>query len=254
MTTSPASTSVYDEEPSITLGDLMAFNAKLEKLVKAGVPIRFAGAPCQLGVWLHEISSRVALRVGTGLQVPEALREIENSNTGYCEAFFAWCQSKQKMGEGSQGDLGVLETWVSQGLQGDKRLQQAKVSLLSLWLLAVLATFFLWLTVSVLNHQILRVYEQMRIEPGPGALWLNWIYENATGLLIGLTVGLLGISWIANRLLRGWVTHRLISRVTPKIWMAISLGLGGLLVLLQGLIVFWPLVELLYRVSEPGGM
>jgi hypothetical protein len=36
--------------------------------------------------------------------------------------------------------------------------------------------------------------------------------------------------------------------------MAISLGLGGLLVLLQGLIVFWPLVELLYRVSEPGGM
>lgn len=254
MTTSPASTSIYDEEPSITLGDLMAFNAKLEKLVNAGVPIRFAGAPSEFGVWLHEINSRVALRVGAGTQVHDALREIESSKPGYYETFYAWWRSKHEMGEGSQGDLGVLESWVSQGLQGDRRLQQAKVSLLSLWLLAVLATFFLWLTVSILNHKIHRVYEQMRVRPGPGALWLDWIYKNANGLLLGIVVGLLGVSWIANRLLRNWVTHRLISRVTPKTWMAISLGLGGLLVLLQGLIVFWPLVELLYRVSEPGGM
>lgn len=254
MTTSLASNLISDEEPSITLGDLMAFNAKLEKLIKAGVPIRFAGAPSELGVWLHEISSCVALRVGEGLQVQDALREIENFKPGYCEAFFSWWRSKQELGEGSQGDLGVLESWVSQGLQGDGRLQQAKVSLLSLWLLAFLASFFLWLTVSVLNNQIFRVYEQMRIEPGPGALWLDWLYKNANGSLLGIIVGLLGVSWIANRLLGGRVRHRLITRLTPKLWMAISLGLGGLLVLLQGLIVFWPLVELLYRVSEPGGM
>lgn len=254
MTTSPATSSVYDEEPSITLGDLMAFNAKLEKLVKAGVPIRFAGAPNQIGVWLHEISSRVAVRVGAGLQVQEALREIESSNPGYREAFLAWCQSKQEMGEGSEGDLSVVESWVSQGLQGDSLLRQAKSSMLSLWLLAALAGGFLWLTVSVLYQQISRVYAQMRIEPGPGAQWLGWIHENANWLLATLLLGLLGVSWIARWLMGSSAPHRLISRVTPKFWMAISLGLGGLLVLLQGLIVFWPLVELLYRVSEPGGV
>lgn len=254
MTTSPATSSVYDEEPSITLGDLMAFNAKLEKLVKAGVPIRFAGAPSQIGVWLHEISSRVAVRVGAGLQVQEALREIESSNPGYREAFLAWCQSKQELGEGSEGDLSAVESWVSQGFLGDSLLRQAKSSLLSLWLLAALAGVFLWLTVSVLYQQISRVYAQMRIEPGPGAHWLGWIHENANWLLATLLFGLVGVSWIASWFMGSSVPHRLISRVTPKLWMAISLGLGGLLVLLQGLIVFWPLVELLYRVSEPGGM
>jgi len=254
MTTSPATSSVYDEEPSITLGDLMAFNAKLEKLVKAGVPIRFAGAPSQIGVWLHEISSRVALRVGAGVQMREALREVESSNAGYCEAFLAWWRTKQEMGEGSEGDLSVVESWVSQGLKGESRLRQARVSLLSLWLLAVLAAGFLWLTVSLLYQQILRVYEQMRVEPGPGAQWLGWIYGNLNFLIVALLTLLLMVSWIARRYLGGAVQHRLVSRMTPNSWMALTLGIGGLLVLVQGLIVVWPLVELLYRISEPGSV
>ncbi|MFN9433419.1 MAG: hypothetical protein ACK6DC_00600 [Planctomycetota bacterium] len=112
---------------ALELSELVSFNDRLVKLVDAGVPIRFPGAPSSLVEWLKGISDRVSARVGSGESTATALAAVLGSNGAYQEALSAWLNSRSSPSivpssdsQLSEHDLRVLEPWVQAGLNGDR--------------------------------------------------------------------------------------------------------------------------------------
>lgn len=239
-------------EPGIALSDFLAFNTKLEKLIAAGVPIRFPGAPNRMREWLQDLSRKVALRVGTGAAVLEAVDSEVGGQVGYRDAFVAWCGTSQRdVYEQGAGDLSVLEPWVVRGVQGERRVQESWVSLVSFWILGAIAILTFWFTVRNLFPPMKLYYENARLVPGVGFQSLAWLNENLTWLVALASIGWIAFVSLGRGVVSNGFRHVPISRKLPGFWLGVAVLVGGVIVAALGLMVFWPLIELLYRVSEP---
>ena len=244
--------STASREPGIALSDFLAFNTKLEKLIAAGVPIRFPGAPVRMREWLQDVSRKVALRVSTGAEVLSAVDLEVGAQGGYRDAFVAWCGTQQRGDyEQGEGDLSVLEPWVVRGVQGDRRVQESWVSLVSLWILGAIAILTFWVTVQNLYPSMAFYYENARLVPGFGFQALSWLNRNLSWLVAAASLVWVAFAWLGRGFVSNAFRHVPISKRVPGFWLGVAVLVGGVIVAALGLMVFWPLIELLHRVSEP---
>jgi hypothetical protein len=241
----------------LELPELLAFNNQLSKLASAGVPIRFAGAPRSLDRWLQGISSRVAMGVGLG-QKPFALLNADPSmNQEYIAALSAWYGSRSAQSDrGSQeedslGSLRVLEPWVRKGLMGNRQVDKSALYAFWLWTVAWIASIVLIHTVWLLFPKFQRFYQNSGLEIGVGYRWMEWIYNHL--MVVASVLGLLLVA--APVLWRAWfrviARHWSLSSHFARGFFLAYLLIGGLITAVLGWTVFWPVIELLLRISEP---
>jgi hypothetical protein len=132
MRSNPSPT--YDRLESLQISDLLAFNGQVAKLIEAGVPIRFSGAPTSVIDWLQGISHRAAVNVGLGQSLPGALKSDSSVQPAYLEALSAWLGSAPEASDSASGsgsdssrDLSALDPWVKTGLRGDRLVGRSEV-------------------------------------------------------------------------------------------------------------------------------
>ena len=227
--------STASREPGIALSDFLAFNTKLEKLIAAGVPIRFPGAPVRMREWLQDVSRKVALRVSTGAEVLSAVDLEVGAQGGYRDAFVAWCGT-QRGGDYEQraGDLSVLEPWVVRGVQGDRRVQESWVSLVSLWILGAIAILTFWFTVRNLYPSMALYYENARLVPGFGFQALSWLNRNLSWLVASASLGWGAVGWLGRGFGSNVYRHLPVSTRAPAMWLVIVVMLAGVIGVVLG--------------------
>ena len=235
----------------LELPQLLSFNDQVKKLVVAGVPIRFPGAPSHVPEWLGGISKRVALNVGLGQSPSTALSSDPSINPAYLTALAAWLESRKASDATSVGSLQVLEPWVQSGLQGDRQVDKSGLYAFWLWLVALMASIVMIHSVWVMFPKLKIFYENSGLQIGIGYRWSEWIYDR-----LGLVASVLAAMVLAAPVLwRLWfqriAKHWRIPSYTARVFFLVYLLLGGAMTALLGWTVLWPVVELLIQVGEP---
>ena len=241
----------------LELPDLLAFNDQLTKLVSAGVPIRFAGAPRSLDRWLQGVSSKVAVGVGLGQKPYAVLNADPSMNLEYIAALSAWYRSRSTPSdpgfqeEDSWRSLRVLEPWVRNGLMGNRQVDKSALYAFWLWTVAWIASVVLIHTVWLLFPKYQRFYQNSGLEIGVGYRSMEWIYNHL--LVVASVLGVLLVA--APVLWRAWfrviARHWSLSNHFARGFFLAYLLIGGLITAVLGWTVFWPVIELLLRISEP---
>jgi hypothetical protein len=244
---------------ALTLSDLICFNGHIIKLVHAGVPIRFPGAPISVTQWLEGINQRVTSRVELGESVALAITHDPYSNAAYRQSLSAWLNSRRDSASdarlvdahGAACDLRVLEPWVQAGLSGDREVDRSAVFAFWLWIIALMASVSLVFSVGRIFPKLQQFYEDSGYERGIGYLGCQWIYDR----LGAVAVLLAGLLVAAPVLWRFWfqriAKYRTLSSQLRMLFFAAYLVVGGAMVLAVGSIVLWPITELLMQVGEP---
>lgn len=243
---------------ALVLSDLLSFNSHLAKLMDAGVPIRFPGAPSSLREWLEGINQRVSARVESGESVAVAVANDPHGNSAYRAALSDWFHShlgaSTESGlspQNDQHDLRVLEPWTRAGLSGDREVDRSAVFAFWLWIIALMASVSLVFSVGRIFPKLQQFYENSGYERGIGYLGCQWIYDR----LGAVAVLLAGLLVAAPVLWRFWfqriAKYRTLSSQLRMLFFAAYLVVGGALVLAVGSIVLWPITELLMQVGEP---
>jgi hypothetical protein len=224
----------------------LAFNSQLTKLVQAGVPIRFPGAPVSLVPWLDEISKQVALKVDLGQSPCDALNNNPESNSSYLSALSAWLKSRS-----SDSSLRTLDPWVQSGISGNHQIGKSAQYAFWLWVLCLIASVILMQSVWMLFPKLRLFYENSHLQIGVGYLWMQWIYDHFIPIASAIAILLLA----APILWRLWFyklsKHRLLPNYYSRGFFLAYLIIGGGLTAILGLTVFVPLIEILTQVGEP---
>jgi hypothetical protein len=243
---------------ALTLGDLLAFNRHLAKLVDAGVPIRFPGAPSSLTHWLEGVNQRVSARVESGEAAACAVANDPHSNAAYRAALSAWLSSQlnhtadaQPQPQSHQHDLRVLEPWVQAGLRGDREVDRSAVFAFWLWIIGLLASVSMIFSVGRIFPKLQQFYENSGYERGIGYLGCEWIYDRLGTVAILLAGSLVAAPVLWWFWFQRIAKYRTLSSQLRVLFFAAYLVVGGAMVLAVGSIVFWPITELLMQVGEP---
>jgi len=241
----------------LELSDLLSFNSQVSKLVDAGVPIRFQGAPSSMGLWLQGISNRVAVNVGLGDSPAVALSKDPSVNSAYLSALTAWQASREGGSSNNtddqslEGAFEALDPWVRSGIAGDRQVDKSSVYAFWLWLVALMASMVMIHSAWTVFPKLKLFYQNSGFEIGGGYLWLKWIYDRLVplGLSLAMLLALAPLVWRLwfNRI----VKHRILSNVYSRGFFLAYLAIGGLMTAVVGWTVFWPMVELLIQVGEP---
>lgn len=255
-------TRIADESESnlaaLAISDLLCFNGHLARLVDAGVPIRFPGAPSSMTHWLEGINQRVSARVDSGESVAAAVMNDLHGNAAYRAALSAWLNSRASNSANKgldsqlhQPDLRVLEPWVQAGLNGDREVDRSATFAFWLWIVGLMASVALVFSVWKVFPKLQQFYDNSRYEQGVGYLCCQWIYDRL-GIVSILLAGVLAGAPLLWRIgFQGILKHRTLPAQLRRLFFALYLALGGTLVLAVGWIVIWPMTELLLQVGEP---
>ncbi len=230
----------------LELSDLLTFNSQLTKLVQAGVPIRFPGAPVSVVPWLEEINKQVALNVNLGQSPWAALSGDAKTNSSYLSALAAWLKSRSM-----DTSLSVLDPWVQSGISGNHQIGKSAQYAFWLWLLSLIASVILMQSVWILYPKLQLFYDNSGLRFGVGYRWLQWLYENFRPIASALAILLL----VAPLLWRFWfykvAKHRLLPSYYSRGFFLAYLILGGAMTAILGLTVFIPVIEILTQLGEP---
>ena len=230
----------------LELSDLLTFNSQLTKLVQAGVPIRFPGAPVSVVPWLEEINKQVALNVNLGQSPWAALSGDAKTNSSYLSALAAWLKSRSM-----DTSLSVLDPWVQSGVSGNHQIGKSAQYAFWLWLLSLIASVILMQSVWILYPKLQLFYDNSGLRIGVGYRWLQWLYENFRPTAAVLAILLL----VAPLLWRFWfykvAKHRLLPSYYSRGFFLAYLILGGAMTAILGLTVFIPVIEILTQLGEP---
>ena len=230
----------------LELSDLLTFNSQLTKLVQAGVPIRFPGAPVSVVPWLEEINKQVALNVNLGQSPWAALSGDAKTNSSYVSALAAWLKSRSM-----DTSLRVLDPWVQSGISGNHQIGKSAQYAFWLWLLSLIASAILMQSVWILYPKLQLFYDNSGLRIGVGYRWLQWLYENFRPIASALAILLL----VAPLLWRFWfykvAKHRLLPSYYSRGFFLAYLILGGAMTAILGLTVFIPVIEILTQLGEP---
>ncbi|MFM7518660.1 MAG: hypothetical protein ACKO3V_17125 [Pirellula sp.] len=235
-----------EELERLELSDLLAFNSQLTKLVQAGVPVRFPGAPVSVVPWLEELNKQVALNVNSGQSPWVALSGDAKTNNAYVLTLAAWLKSRS-----SGNSLRVLDPWVRSGVSGNHQIGKSGQYAFWLWLLSLIASVILMQSVWMLYPKLQRFYENSGLQMGVGYRWLQWLYENFSPIASVLATLLL----IAPLAWRTWfykiAKHRVLPSYYSRGFFLAYLIIGGAMTAILGLTVFVPVIEILTQVGEP---
>ncbi len=257
MRSNPSPT--YDRLESLQISDLLAFNGQVAKLIEAGVPIRFPGAPTSVIDWLQGISHRAAHNVGLGQSLSGALKSDSSVQPAYLEALSAWLGSAPEasgsasgLGSDSSRDLSALDPWVKTGLRGDRLVGRSEVYAFWLWLVALVASLVLIHSVWVIHPKLRQFYENSGMLLGPGYRWMDWLYGHLGWMALAMSVLLIAIPIIWRFWFRGVAKHWSLPSYFARIFFVAYLVLGGVITGFTAITVFWPMVELLTKLGAPG--
>ena len=228
----------------LELQDLLAFNSLLAKLVQAGVPIRFPGAPISVAPWLEEINKQVAVKVDLGQSPWTALSSNSNANASYLSALSSWLKNRS-----SVNTLGFLDPWVQSGVSGNRQIGKSAQYSFWLWLLSLFASVILMQTVWMMYPKLELFYENSGLQIGMGYRWMQWLYENFKAIATLLTILLV----VAPVLWRLWfyklAKHCVLPSYYSRGFFLAYLVLGGAMTALLGLTVFIPVIHILTAVA-----
>lgn len=235
-----------EELERLELSDLLAFNSQLTKLVQAGVPVRFPGAPVSVVPWLEEINKQVALNVNLGQSPWAALSGNAKPQDAYLSALAAWLKSRS-----TDTSLSVLDPWVQSGISGNHQIGKSAQYAFWLWLLSLIASVILMQSVWILYPKLQLFYDNSGLQIGAGYRWLQWLYENFRPIAAVLAILLL----IAPLAWRTWfyriAKHRVLPSYYSRGFFLAYLVLGGVITAILGLTVFIPVIEILTQLGEP---
>lgn len=243
---------------ALELSELVSFNDRLAKLVDAGVPIRFPGAPSSLVDWLKGISDRVSVRVESGESIATALAADSGSNAAYQAALSAWLNSRSVPSIDTNSntppldhDLRVLEPWVQAGLSGDREIDRSALFAFWLWVIALIASVSMVLSVWRIFPKLQQCYENSGYEVGISYRSCQWVYDRL-GIIAFLLSGLLvAVPWLWRYWFQRIAKHRAFTARLQYGFFAAYLVFGGAIVLGVGWLVIGPMAELLLQVGEP---
>jgi hypothetical protein len=240
----------------LELSQLLAFNSQIAKLVAAGVPIRFPGAPVSVADWLDGMNKRVALSAEQGNSAGVAIGSDPAANPAYLSALLAWLETPQESGDSNldsdaNASLAVFEPWVQSGVEGTRQLNKSAVYAFWLWILCLMASLVLLHSAWVMVPKLRQLYENSGLEIGFGFRCLDWIYTRLTPLAL-LSASVLIAAPILWRNLSGKITRhwKIPSYFSKGVFLG-YLVLGGLIVAALGVLVFLPIAELLLELGEP---
>jgi hypothetical protein len=243
---------------ALELSELVSFNDRLVKLVDAGVPIRFPGAPSSLVEWLKGISDRVSARVGSGESTATALAAVLGSNGAYQEALSAWLNSRSSPSivpssdsQLSEHDLRVLEPWVQAGLNGDREIDRSALFAFWLWIIAVMASVSMVLSVWRIFPKLEQFYDNSGYKLGISYRGCQWVYDRLGIISFLLAVLLVAVPWCWRYWFQRVAKHRAFTAKLRYGFFAAYLVFGGAIVLGVGWLVIGPMAELLVQVGEP---
>jgi len=253
------SSPTYDRLESLQISDLLAFNGQVAKLIEAGVPIRFPGAPTSVVDWLQGISHRAAVNVGLGQSLSGALKSDSSVQPAYLEALSAWLGSAPEVGvsasdsaSDSSRDLSALDPWVQTGLRGDRLVGRSEVYAFWLWLVAFVASLALIHSVWVMQPKLRQFYENSGLVVGPGYRWIDWLYGHLGWMALAMGVLLIAIPMVWRFWFRGLAKHSSLPSYFARIFFVAYLAFGGAITGFTAITVFWPMVELLTILGAPG--
>ena len=245
----------YDRLESLQISDLLAFNGEVAKLIEAGVPIRFPGAPTSVVDWLQGISHRAAVNVGRGQSLSGALKSDPSVQPAYLEALSAWLGSAPEASDSasdSSRDLSALDPWVQTGLRGDRLVNRSEVYAFWLWLVAFVASLALIHSVWVMQPKMRQFYENSGLVVGPGYRWMDWLYSHLGWMALAMGVLLIAIPMVWRFWFRGVAKHWSLPSYFARIFFVAYLAFGGAITGFTAITVFWPMVELLTKLGAPG--
>lgn len=241
----------------LELSDLLSFNSYVSGLSAAGVPIRFPGAPRQLCDWLQGISNRMAVNVGMGQKLSIALSNDPHITPAYLSALAAWQSSKDQTASNSSddsaslGDFQVLEPWVRSGIAGNRQVDRSALYAFWLWVVALMGSIVMIHSVWTVFPKIRQLYNHSGYALGGGYRWLEWLFNRLTPL----SLFAFGLLILAPLLWRFWfekmTKHHVVPKYYSRLFFLAYLLLGGLVTLVVGLTVFWPVIEMLIQIGEP---
>jgi hypothetical protein len=261
MTSKPNPSS--DRLERLQISDLQAFNGQVAKLIAAGVPIRFPGAPVSVVDWLQGISHRAAVNVGLGQSPSGALKSDPSVRPAYLQALSAWLANGSDASElagvsdtsepsGSQRDLSALDPWVQTGLRGERLVGRSEVYAFWLWLVAFVASLALIHSVWVMQPKLRQFYENSGLVIGPGYRWMDWLYSRLGFVTLALALFLIAFPLVWRFWIRGVAKHWSLPSYFARIFFVAYLVLGGAITALIGCTVFLPMIELLTKLGAPG--
>jgi hypothetical protein len=187
------------EAPEIQLKDVLSFNERLVALAKAGIPIALEPDPSDIEGSAQRISATFGIRAGHGESIESILATEPSLSPEYRDALRAWVLLDKSM-------------VAAQPLVNTGRWRQSSetgfgYSLCSAWIVWMLASLALLMMIWNLTPKLRGFYDVAHLAPGPGLLWLEWVYAQwalwclaVAVLAIGLPLlGLWGMrrSWFA---------------------------------------------------------
>jgi hypothetical protein len=180
---------------SITLEDILAFNALLASMSKAGVPVYLRGLTGDGARSLDRINVAVAQRIGSGDTLEAILESCQSLGSEYVETLHAWVASGR--------DANAIEPLVRMGQWENQVTTEFGFSLFDMWIVWVLASSSLLFMVWNLTPKLEGMYAASGLVPGPAfralafvhsTIWIGWIVCGA------ITIGsLLLWRWMGSR-------------------------------------------------------
>lgn len=180
---------------SITIEDVLAFNALLASMSQAGIPVYLSGLTGDGTRSLDRINATVAQRIGSGDTLESILQSCQSLGGEYTETLQAWVASGR--------DANAIEPLVRMGQWEDQVTTELGFSLFDMWIIWVLASSSLLFMVWNLTPKLEGLYEVSGLVPGPAyralalvhsTIWIWWI------VCVAITIGsLLLWRWVGAR-------------------------------------------------------
>lgn len=180
---------------SITLEDILAFNALLASMSKAGVPVYLRGLTGDGARSLDRINVAVAQRIGSGDTLEAILESCQSLGSEYVETLHAWVASGR--------DASAIESLVRMGQWENQVKTEFGFSLFDMWIVWVLASSSLLFMVWNLTPKLEGLYTVSGLVPGPAYRALAFVHSTIWFWCIvcaAITVGSLFLwRWVGSR-------------------------------------------------------